>query len=50
MQEIMLTPMQYTLNVEQASDTKRMQTIVTNTSKTNHVNFYKLEQPLNPKP
>lgn len=32
MQEIMLTLMQYTLNVEQASDTKRMQTSVTTTS------------------
>ncbi len=43
MQEIMLTPMQYTLNAEQASDTKRMQISVTNTSETIHVNFYKLK-------
>jgi hypothetical protein len=40
MQEIMLTPMQYTLNAEQASDTKIS---VTNTSETIHVNFYKLK-------
>jgi hypothetical protein len=42
--------MQDTLNAEQASYTKRMQIGVTNPSKTIHVNFYKLEQPLNPKP